>query len=319
MYFGTKPYGLEGYIEHQGDGNMYRGETFGQPRTLNSGDVLANGLELVCGWSEEGNGGVGLHFTDGTKRVVAARIPLLLRGGTSGKYPSDLEVGDIFETGCVVLAPPAELDIEDPDFESNRSEVDVTITGGLSGATIGMPKDLMVALHGETYPPSTETTFGAFVVDRVLSMGAVARRNLPQYGRLDSQPESERVAGIFNKISALRIAAQTEKAAYESTLELLKEQCEQLKGAELSITGRLFGRGGMRIYDDDPRSWVEDMLVEVTSANVNTYKGYGDSVARHQPFIEFYGYTVEENEPVGAWIGVGEFGVTVKDPNAQTE
>jgi len=320
MYFGTKPYGLEGYIENHGDGsNMYRGEAFGQPQTLSPGDVLANGLEIAGECTEEGNGGVGLHFTDGTKRVVAARVPLLLAGGKSGKYPLDLEVGDIFETGCVVLAPPSEFDAEDPQFVDDRREVEVSITGGLSGHTIGIPKDLLVALHGEAYPPSVETRFGAFVVDNVLRMGARARRNLPQHGRIDNQPESDRVASVFDTISALRTTAQSEKAAYDNTLSLLKEQCEQLKGVELQITGRLQGRGGTRVYKDDPKSWVENMLVEVTSTSVNSYEGQGGLVAQHQPFIEFYGRSVEGDESVGAWIGVGEFGVTVEDPNTPNE
>ncbi len=227
MYFGTKPYGLEGYLEHHGDGsNMYRGETFGQPRTLNPGDVLANGLEIAEHWSEEENGGVGLHFTDGKKRVVAARVPLLLANGTLGKYPLDLEVGDIFETGCVVLAPPTEVEAGNPQFVDNRREVELAITGGLSGHSIGMPKDLVVALHSESYPPSIETRFGAFVVDNVLRMGARARRNLPQYGRLDNQPETARIASVFDNIATLRSTAQTEKAVYEGTLSQLREQCE---------------------------------------------------------------------------------------------
>lgn len=318
MYFGTKPYGLEGYIEHRGDGSMYRGENFGQPRTLVPGDVLANGLEIAEGWSEEGNGGVGLRFTDGTQRVIAARVPLLLAGGEGGKYPLDLEVGDILETGCVVLAAPSEFDAEDPQFEDNRSEVEVSLTGGLSGHTIGIPKDLVVALHGETYPPSVETRFGAYVVDKVLKMGARARRNLPQHGRLDGQPESERVANVFDRISTLCTTAQREMTAYESTLGLLEEQCEQLKGVELLITGRLYGRGGTRVYEDDPQSWVEKVLVEVTSVNVKTFETHGGVMAQHLPFIEFYGRTVEGNELMGAWIGVGDFGVTVEDPNAKS-
>ncbi|MCA9334099.1 hypothetical protein KC963_03550 [Candidatus Saccharibacteria bacterium] len=320
MYLGTKPYGLETHIENYGDGsNMLRGETFGQPRTLSPGDVLANGLEIAEHWSEEGNGGVGLHFADGTKRVVASRIPLLLAGGTNGKYPLDLEAGDIFETGCVVLASPTEVGAEDPQFEESRREVKVSITGGLSGHSFGVPRDLMVALHGEAYPPSIETKFGAFVVDNVLKMGARARRNLPNYGRLDEQSEAARVASVFDAIATLRTTAQDEKAAYEATLGLLREQCEQLKGVELLVTGRLQGRGATRVYKDDPRSWVEDMLVEVTSASVNTYEGHGGLVAQHQPFIEFYGRSVEGDELVGAWIGVGELGVTVSDPNAQSE
>ena len=313
MNLGRGSYGLEGHIESRGGDNMYRGENFGQPRTLVPGDVLANGLEIAEKWSEGGNGGVVLRFTDGTKRIVASRIPLLLQGGECGKYPLELEVGDIFETGCVVLESPSVIALEDPEYEDSRREVEVTITGGLSGHAVGIPKDLVVALYNESYPPSPGTRFGSFVVDEVLGMGAKARSNLPQYGRLDSQPEVERVTSVFDKISDLRSAAQREKAVYDGTLGLLKEQCEQLKGVELLVTGRLQGRGGIRVYKDDPRSWVENMLVEVRSASVNTHEGPSSL----QPFIEFYGRSVEGDELVGAWIGVGEFGVTVEDPNAK--
>ena len=185
MYFGTKPYGIEVYIENYGDGsNMLRSETFGQPRTLSPGDVLANGLEIAQNWSEEGNGRVGLHFTDGIKRIVAARIPLLLAGGTSGKSPLDLEVGDIFETGCVVLANPSQLDVRDPFYRENESEIGLTLPVGRLGRLIGVPKDLVIALSPETYPPSSETAFGAFVLRRTLSMHEGASRNLPKLGQL---------------------------------------------------------------------------------------------------------------------------------------
>lgn len=112
----------------------------------------------------------------------------------------------------------------------------------------------------------------------------------------------------------MRSAAQDERAAYEQTLGLLKEQCEQLKGVELLITGRLQCRGSTRVNKHDPQSWVENMLVEVTSASTHTYEGHG--AAQHQPFIKFQGRTVEGDELVGAWIDVGELGVSVADPNA---
>lgn len=319
MYFGTKPYGLEGLIEHRGVGAMYRGENFGQPRTLVPGDVLASGHEIAKEWSEQGNGGVGLHFTDGTMRTIAARVPLLLAGGNDGKYPVNLESGDIFETGCVVLAEPTEIDTGDPSFQYQRSEVRLSLTGGISGHTVGVPRDLVIALHNEQYPPAPETDFGSFVISNTLGMGAYGRRNLPDYGRLDGQPEPERVANVFDRISALRATAIAERAAYQGTIELLEEQCKQLKGVELLITGRLQGRGGTMVGKDDPRAWVENMLVEVQSARVNTYEGHGSLVAGHLPFIEFHGWTVSNNELVSAWMGVGKFGVSVADPNAQSQ
>lgn len=185
MYFGSRPYGLEDYIRYHGDGsNMYRAETFGQPRTLHSGDVLASGLEVIERPYDAGNGGVGLFFSDGSKRCVPARIPLLLRGGTYGKLPMDLAVGDIFETGCVVLSEPGVYDVDDPRYEIGRHEVDINITGGFNGHRIGVPADLLIALHSEVYPPSADSILGAFVLERTLTMREVARQNLPKLGQL---------------------------------------------------------------------------------------------------------------------------------------
>ena len=319
MYIGTKPYGLEGLIEHHGDGsNLYRGENFGQPRTLVPGDVLANGLEVASSWSEEGNGGIALDFTDGTKRVVPARIPLLLAGGVSGEYPFDMRAGDIFETGDVVLAKPTEFSPEDPIYEKDRREVELLISGGLSGHSVAVPKDIVIALHDEAYPPSIEKAFGAFVVEQTLKMGAKARKNLPDYGRLDKFPESARVASVFEEITNARRIASREYATYLRTIDRLTALCEGLKGVELLITGRLHGRGGTRVYEDDPRSLVENLLIEVSSARVNTYGVSGGSLPGDRPFIELVGWT-EDRDLLVAWLDVEKFGVTAKFPNGPSK
>lgn len=296
---------------------MYRTEVSSQPRALQTGDVLANGLELATAWYEVGNGGVGLGFTDGTSRVVAARIPLLLKGGHFGKLPGELAVGDILETGDVVLAPSSPIDQDDVDWESSRHEVSITINGGLDGATIGVPEGLIIALSSESYPPSQDTAFGRFVVEQALSMGAKARRHLPFYGRLDGTPELERMRTVSENIEALRAKAQAERAVYNNTLAELNEQCKQLRGIELVITGRLQGRGNVVVYSNDPRSLVEDLPIEITSASVNAGENHGGLVARHVPFIEFQGRTIEDDEHVSGWLGVGEFGVTAVVPEDQ--
>ncbi len=313
MYFGAVPYNLEGYIENFGDGsNMYRSDTFGQPRTLVAGDVLANGLELAGKPTDASNGGILLPFTDGINRRVAARIPLLFEGGTTGKLPNYLVVGDIFETGCVVLDTKGELVKDNPRYKDHAYEVGLVISGGLNGHQIEVPNDLIIALHDEIYPPSQKSLIGAFAIKRVLEMGARARRNLPNYGRLDSVPEPERLVGVFNEIATLRSKAQEERDTYHSTLAALNEQCIELRGVELLITGHLHGRGGVKVYDKDPQSLVEKLHIEVTSASVNSYEGYGGHLAQYLPFIEFQGRTIEEDEQVGAWLGVDKFGVTAE-------
>lgn len=319
MYFGTEPYNFEAYIEHQGDGSsMLREETFGQPRTLLPGDVLANGLIVASEPFEASNGGVGLKFTDDSQRVIASRIPLLLEGGDYGKSPMQLEVGDIFKTGDVVLASHKVVDEGQARYGRSQSEIAITITGGLSGHTINVPSDLLIALHNETYPPTKDTVFGAFVLRETLGMGARARKHLPNHGRLDGVTELERVLGTFDKIEALRSKGLAERSAYQQTIADLHEQCTELRGVELSITGRLHGRGNTLIYKDNPRAWVSDIVVEVISASVCINEGHGELVAQHVPFIEVYGRTVEDSESISAWLGVGEFGVTAKVVEAQT-
>lgn len=100
MYFGTKPYGLEGYIKNYGNGNnMYRREDFGQPLTLRDGDTLANGLIVVGRPFEGGNGSVGLNFNNGEHRFIPARIPLQLQSEKLGVYPAELHIAHILQRG----------------------------------------------------------------------------------------------------------------------------------------------------------------------------------------------------------------------------
>lgn len=170
MYFGTKPYGLETFIEHSGDGsNLYRGETFTQPRALEHGDVLSNGWQVDGETFEAFNGGVGVNFTNGISRRVPARLPLQLMSETPGVLPMDLRVGQILQTGCVILEP-SYLSVSDPRSYPRQEEAAVTLTGGTYGGTISVPVDLEIATFDEAYPPSTNTALGAFAMQRVMKM-----------------------------------------------------------------------------------------------------------------------------------------------------
>jgi hypothetical protein len=177
MYFGTKPYGLEGYIEHHGDGsNMYRGEDFGQPRTMHDGDVLANGWTIVGEPIEGANGSVVLSFSNGAHRFVPGRVALQLESERPGVLPAGLATGQILETGCVILDEPRLVGAV--DWHDGQDEVELRLTGGLLGHEITVPSDLPLAVFDEVYPPSTDTLLGAFASEQVLSMRAVARHNL---------------------------------------------------------------------------------------------------------------------------------------------
>lgn len=183
MYFGTKPYGLEGYIKNHGDGsNMYRGEDFGQPNTIHDGDVLANGWTVVGKPFKGYNGSVGLRFSNGQQRLVPARIPLQLKSDKSGIYPADLQTGHILQTGCVILEEPKSLG--SAEWHDGQEEVELKLTGGWEGHEFGVPSDLAIAVFEETYPPSSTTMLGAFTLERTLSMHEVARQHLPKLGQL---------------------------------------------------------------------------------------------------------------------------------------
>jgi hypothetical protein len=183
MYFGTKPYGLEGYIRNHGDGSsMYRGEDFGQPNTIHDGDVLSNGWTIVGEPFEGGNGSVGLRFNNGEYRLVPARIPLQLVSDKPGVFPVELRTGHILQTGCVILDEPR--GIGSVEWHDGQDEVELKLTGGWEGHEITVPSDLAIAVFDEMYPPSSDTVLGAFALEQTLGMREVARQNLPKLGQL---------------------------------------------------------------------------------------------------------------------------------------
>lgn len=183
MYFGNKPYGLEGYIKNHGDGsNMYRGEDFGQPRTLHHGDTLANGMIIVGKPFVGHNSSIGLNFSNGEHRLVPARIPLQLQSEKTGVYPTELHVGHILQTGCVILDEPKE--IGSVEWHDDQDEVELKLTGGWEGHEISVPSDLAIAVFEEAYPPSPSTQLGAFALERTLGMHEIARQHLPKLGQL---------------------------------------------------------------------------------------------------------------------------------------
>lgn len=183
MYFGTKPYELEGYINNHGDGsNMYRGEDFGQPRTILDGDTLSNGWIIVGKPFEGGNGSVGLRFSNGQQRLVPSRIPLQLKSENPGILPSDLQIGHILQTGCVILDKP--ISLGSVEWHGGQEEVELKLTGGWEGHKVVVPSDLVIAVFEESYPPSSSTMLGAFTLERIFSMHQVARQHLPKLGHL---------------------------------------------------------------------------------------------------------------------------------------
>ena len=183
MYFGTESYGLEDYIKYHGDGsNLYRGETFAQPRTLKDGDILSNGWMVVGDLGSGFNGSPIVNFSNGLSRVIAPRLALQLLSDKRGVLPAHLRPGTILQTGCVVLDNPRLIGAV--NYRGDQEEVEITITGGREGHSIGVPYDIELAVFDEEYPPSPLTTLGAFALENTLSMNDIARRNLPQLGKL---------------------------------------------------------------------------------------------------------------------------------------
>ncbi len=184
MYNGTKSYSLEGYIEDHGNGNnMLRGEDFGQPRTLDEGDVLSNGWTVVEKPIEGFNGSVRLNFSGSVHRLVPARIPLQLKSDKPGVLPAELATGHILQTGCVILNEPR--GVGPVERHDGQDEVELKLTGGWEGHEITVPSDLAIAVFDEVYPPSSDTVLGVFALERALGMREVARQNLPKLGQLD--------------------------------------------------------------------------------------------------------------------------------------
>ena len=124
--------------------------------------------------------------------------------------------------------------------------------------------------------------------------------------------EIENPGEVFNAIAALRVGAQAQRAAYRESVRGMGEFCGQLRGVEVFLSGRLEGRGGTRVHRDDPNSIAERLHVRISSAQVETYEGDGELITRNLPYIGLTAWTVEANELVVAYLGIGEFGVSAE-------
>jgi|GEM_PF-3772256 len=91
--FSTQPYGLEGHLQHRGDGsNMLRTETCCQPRALQPGDWLMTGDRVLAYPKEGGNGSVMVWMTGGHEGHhvdIGARWPLAMAPVDSEPLPND--------------------------------------------------------------------------------------------------------------------------------------------------------------------------------------------------------------------------------------
>lgn len=160
---------------------MLRGEDFAQPRALVRGDVLSNGWEVHESYVAM-NSNPALVFTNGITRVVAPRLPLQLKSERSGVLPGQLRIGQILQTSCVVLEAPKP--IGPSRWYGNQNEIELTLTGGLSGHRVGVPDDIELSLFEEEYPPKSSTLIGRTALEQVQRLSEEATVNLPKIGHL---------------------------------------------------------------------------------------------------------------------------------------
>ncbi len=166
FFYPKEPYGIETYYEHYDDGsNLLREDTYAQPLTLKEDDLLSNIWKLAANPETRTNVGAELHFTNKKLRIVPPRIPLQLLSETRGVLPENLQIGDVLQTGCVVLDEPQPVE-PDPERE-NQHDTHVLLPSGSRGSWIRIPSDLEVAVHGHMETLDFDSKFGQFVLSRL--------------------------------------------------------------------------------------------------------------------------------------------------------
>jgi len=127
-----------------------------------------------------------------------------------------------------------------------------------------------------------------------------------------SKSEMENPGEVFNAIAALRVGAQAQRAAYQESVRGMNELCKNLRGVEVFLSGRIEGRGGVRVYHDDPNSVAERLHVRIGAARIETYEGDGEFITQSLPYINLTAWTVEANELIVANLGIGEYGASAE-------
>ncbi|GEM_PF-6865272 len=129
--------------------NIDRGDTYSQPMALKKNDELSGGQRLIHD-PRNTNDGVSILLKDDRKRYVPLRLALQLGDVTENAVlPQDLRVGDVLQTGCVVLAESVELTGEGPYCDTNdQFNVRISLSGGQRPQTIATPSDLYLARFG---------------------------------------------------------------------------------------------------------------------------------------------------------------------------
>ncbi len=121
-------------------------------------------------------GGVRVNFDTREKRVVPGRIPLRLMSEVPGVPPKELKIGQVLESGCVVLDNPRHVG-NNPE-RHNQDEVGVALTHYKNGGFITMPSDLEVAVWGNLEDLDSSNMFGKFVLERLALLRRPVKENI---------------------------------------------------------------------------------------------------------------------------------------------
>ncbi len=175
------------YSQHRSD-NQYRTETFSQPRAIRSGDKLANE------WVVRGEGepftdihGLSLLFNGHPKRYVPARLPLQLRSidEIHGVLPQDLSVGDVLQTGCIVLEPPHPTD--GSTRPTDQHDVVLNLSGGQRLQAVATPDDLELAVYGTVEDlGDADDPFTQLVVEKLSHLRARTLQSLADHALFET-------------------------------------------------------------------------------------------------------------------------------------
>ena len=151
--------------------NEQREEAYAQPLALKRDDELANGWQLRHDTINTIDG-ASILFRGNMKRYVPQRLPLQL-GHTAiaegmGVLPYDLRVGDVLQTGDVVLAEPEKIETDLP-FSDTKDQYNTRIylSGGQRPQPVATPSDLHLARFGTLNDLPPDAAFTRIVMDKL--------------------------------------------------------------------------------------------------------------------------------------------------------
>lgn len=198
-YAPDKTNSLGWYHAHLGcANNRYRTMVFSQPRAIRQGEELSNGWKEYGDPYDDATNGIRLEFIgDHPDRYISPRLPLQLlafKPGNApddppeklpGVLPQDLRVGDILQTGCVVLEPPR------PVIESIRPngqpEIAVSLSGGQRPQTTAAPDDIELAVFGTIdHLGTTDDLLTRIVAEKLAQMRKSVLHSLAEHALFEA-------------------------------------------------------------------------------------------------------------------------------------